>query len=237
MVDLGSARPLRCALSAAGVNVVVNDVSVHDAQNTADEIVGRGGSAFAIAGDVAQPEAAQETVDAAVARFGALDLAFNNAGIRGPLGPLADIGVDDYLTAMDVNLHSVFYGMRCQIPAMLAAGGGAIVNSSSVLGLVGDANAVPYVTAKHGIVGMTKAAALGYASQGVRINSVHPGYIDTPLLGELPREAYDVVAALHPIGRLGTAEEVADLVLFLLSDKAAFVTGSQFVIDGAYTAL
>lgn len=136
-----------------------------------------------------------------------------------------------------MNLNSVFYGMHAQIPVMVEAGGGAIVNTSSVLGLVGDAAAVPYVTAKHGLAGMTKAAALGYAAQGVRVNSVHPGYIDTPLLKDLPKEAFDALVGKHPIGRLGTAEEVANLVLFLLSDKASFITGSQHVIDGGYTAL
>ena len=132
--------------------------------------------------------------------------------------------------------HSVFYGMFYEIPEMLRAGGGAIVNTSSILGLVGEATAVPYVTAKHAMAGMTKAAALGYASQGIRINSVHPGYIDTPLLAGIPKEMYDGLVALHPIGRLGTAEEVAKYVLFLLSDDAAFITGSQAVVDGGYTA-
>ena len=119
---------------------------------------------------------------------------------------------------------------------MLKAGGGAIVNISSILGLVGDAGAVPYVTAKHGVTGMTKAVALGYADKGIRINSVHPGYIETPLLGNLPKEAFDGLVSLHPIGRLGTANEVADLVLFLLSDKALFITGSSHLVDGGYTA-
>jgi NAD(P)-dependent dehydrogenase (short-subunit alcohol dehydrogenase family) len=125
--------------------------------------------------------------------------------------------------------------MRAQIPAMLRSGGGAIVNTSSILGVVGDANAVPYVGAKHGVAGLTKAAALSYAAQGVRINSVHPGYIETPLLENLPRPTYDALVGPHPIGRLGSAEEVAAVVLFLLSDKASFVTGAQYLVDGAYT--
>jgi NAD(P)-dependent dehydrogenase (short-subunit alcohol dehydrogenase family) len=126
--------------------------------------------------------------------------------------------------------------MYYEIPAMLASGGGSIVNTSSVLGVVGDPGAVPYVTAKHGIAGMTKAAALGYANQGIRINSVHPGYIDTPLLKVLPEDAYAALARMHPIGRLGTADEVASTIAFLLSDAASFTTGSQYVLDGGYAA-
>jgi len=119
---------------------------------------------------------------------------------------------------------------------MLDAGGGSIVNTSSILGVVGTDLAIPYVTAKHGVAGMTKATALAYAARGIRINSVHPGYIDTPLLKGMPQEAYDGLIGLHPIGRLGTAEEVAELVVFLLGDRAGFITGSQHLVDGGYTA-
>jgi Dehydrogenases with different specificities (related to short-chain alcohol dehydrogenases) len=205
-------------------------------QKVVDEITRDGGSAIALAGDVGKPADVQASVDAAVKRFGALHLAFNNAGISGPLGLLADIDIQAYRQLMDVNLHSVFYGMHYEIPAMLKAGGGAIVNMSSILGVVGDANAVPYVAAKHGVAGLTKAAAVGYADKGIRINSVHPGYIDTPLLQNLPKETYDGLVGLHPIGRLGRPEEVTALVLFLLSDQASFITGSQHLVDGAYTS-
>lgn len=137
---------------------------------------------------------------------------------------------------MDVNVHSVFYGLHFQLPQIVAAGGGAVVNTSSILGVVGDANALPYVAAKHGVAGMTKSAAISYADKGVRINSVHPGYIDTALLADLPKDLYDGLVSKHPIGRLGKAEEVAELVLFLLSDKASYITGSQHLVDGGYTA-
>ncbi|WP_168627793.1 MULTISPECIES: SDR family NAD(P)-dependent oxidoreductase [unclassified Cryobacterium] len=232
----GIGQAVALALAAEGAAVVVNDLKQEVAQEVVDQITGAGGRARAVAGDVGNPDDVKDTVDVAVDEFGAVHLAFNNAGIGGPLGPLADIDIPSYLQLMDVNLHSVFYGMYYQIPAMLAAGGGSIVNTSSILGLVGDANAVPYVTAKHGVAGMTKAAALAYSSLGIRVNSVHPGYIDTPLLAGLPKEAYDALVGKHPIGRLGTAQEVANLVLFLLSDEAAFVTGSQYLVDGAYTA-
>lgn len=172
----------------------------------------------------------------AIEKFGALHLAFNNAGIIGPQGPLHEVDIEAYKKLIDINLDAVFYGMKYEIPAILAAGGGAIVNTSSILGLVGTPGYVPYVTAKHAVSGLTKSAALQYSAQGVRINSVHPGYIDTPLLNELSREEYNSLVALHPIGRLGTSEDVANVVAFLLSDEAAFVTGSQYTVDGGYTA-
>ncbi len=223
------------ALATEGASVVVNDLDLEAAQSVVNSIVEAGGTAVASVGDVGTAEDVKGAVETAVSEFGGLHLAVNNAGISGPLGLLADIDLEGYRRVIDVNLNSVFYGMYYQIPEMQKAGGGAIVNMSSILGMVGSATAVPYVTAKHGVTGMTRAAALGYASQGIRVNSVHPGYIDTPLLANLPEDVYASLVGMHPAGRLGTAEEVAQVVLFLLSDKAAFVTGAQYAVDGAYT--
>lgn len=232
----GIGKAVALALGAEGANVVVNDVNLDTAQATVDEIVGAGGIGHAVGSDAGKPDEVKATVDAAVAEYGALHLAVNNAGIGGPQGPIEDIAIDEYLKLIDVNLHSVFYGMQCEIPEMLKAGGGSIVNMSSILGLVGEGAAIPYVTAKHAVSGMTKATALQCADKGIRVNSVHPGYIDTPLLNSAPQEMLDGLVSLHPIGRLGTSEEVASVVLFLLSDKASFVTGSQYVVDGGYTS-
>ena len=233
----GIGRAIALGLAAGGAAVVAADLHADAARAVADTITAAGGRAISVAGDIARPADVAAAVDAAVNTYGALHLAANNAGITGPTGAPADIDIDAYHRVIAVNLDAVFYGLKYQVPAMLAAGGGAIVNTSSVLGLVGTPAALPYVTAKHGVSGMTKAAAAAYARHGIRINSIHPGYIDTPLLSEMPRRHYDALAALHPIGRLGTAGEVADLALFLLSDRASYITGSQHVVDGGYTAV
>jgi len=228
-------------LAAEGAAVVVADLELDAAQAVVDELAAAGGRAAAFAGDVSDPAVVKASVDFAVQTFGGLDLAVNNAGIGGPQGALADYDDSDgfaaYHQLMGVNLHSVYYGMRYEIPELVKAGGGAIVNMSSILGLVAEPTAAPYTTAKHGVAGMTKAAGATYAAQGIRINSVHPGYIDTPLLSALPPEYKQVLVAKHPAGRLGTAEEVANLVLFLLSDKASFINGTQHVVDGGYTVV
>lgn len=223
-------------LAREGAAVVVVDLNEEGAQKVVDQVTADGGRAVAFAADTTDPDRMRAAVEMAVSEFGALHLAFNNAGISGPLGPLTEIDIEGYQRLMDINLNAVFYGMYYEIPAIIEAGGGSIVNTSSILGLVGDPGAVPYVAAKHGVTGLTKAAALGYADQGVRINSVHPGYIDTPLLKNLSEEWYAGLVAKHPVGRLGKAEEVAELVLFLLSDRSSFITGSQQTIDGGYTA-
>ena len=231
---IGKATAIK--LASEGAAVVVADLHEQAAQAVADDITKAGGKAVAFGGDFTSPAVNEAAVAFAAEKFGGLHLAFNNAGIIGPQGPLHEVTIDDYKKLIDINLDAVFYGLKYEIPAMLAAGGGAIVNTASILGLVGTPGYVPYVTAKHAVSGLTKSAALQYSAQGIRINSVHPGYIDTPLLNELSREEYNSLVALHPIGRLGTAEDVANVVAFLLSDEAAFVVGSQYTVDGGYTA-
>jgi NAD(P)-dependent dehydrogenase (short-subunit alcohol dehydrogenase family) len=173
-----------------------------------------------------------------VEKFGRLDIACNNAGIGGPQAPTADYPLDGWAQVIGINLSGVFYGMKYQLPAMLKNGGGAIVNMASILGAVGFAGAPAYTAAKHGVVGLTQAAALEYSAQGVRINAVGPGFIHTPMISALEdnQAVNDMLVAAHPIGRLGRAEEVAELVLWLSSDKASFVTGSYYPVDGGYLA-
>lgn len=233
----GIGEAVALQLGAEGANVAIADIDLDAAKRVAELVTSAGGVAEATACDVGDATAVKEMVEWTVKTFGGLHGAFNNAGVGGPAGLAQDIDLDAYHKLMDVNLHSVFYGMKYQAPEIIKSGGGSIVNTSSILGLVGEGMYLPYVAAKHGVVGMTKAAALSYSSQGVRVNSVHPGYIKTPLLTKnLDEAAMEGLVTLHPIGRLGESEEVAEVVCFLLSDRSSFVTGSQYVVDGAYTA-
>ncbi len=222
-------------LAAGGAAVVVSDIDLEAAERVAGGIEKAGGRASAFRADVARPEEAAATVEHAKKTYGGLHLAFNNAGIVGPEQHVGELTLEGWQQVIDVNLSGVFYGMRYQIPEILASGGGAIVNTSSIAGLIGIANLGAYVSSKHGVTGLTKSAAIEYGKQGVRINSVHPGYILTPLIAQWSEtELRPSLEALHPIGRLGEATEVAEVVCFLLSDKASFVNGAQIAVDGGY---
>jgi NAD(P)-dependent dehydrogenase (short-subunit alcohol dehydrogenase family) len=186
--------------------------------------------------DASSPDDNEALVRAAIEVHGGLHVACNNAGIGGELNPVGELSIDGWRKVIEINLSGVFYAMRAQIPPMLEAGGGTIVNMASVLGQVGTEGAAGYVSAKHGVVGLTQTAALEYAGRGIRINAVGPGYIDTPLLESLADDARAALIGLHPIGRLGRAEEVGELVAWLSSESASFVTGAYYAVDGGYLA-
>lgn len=233
----GIGEAIALELAASGAFVVVSDLDEAASNRVVATILDRGGKAAGFAADVSDPEAMERMVAFAESETGALHLAVNNAGIGGPQAPVGEYPLDGWRQVIDVNLNGVFYGMRYQIPAMERAGGGAIVNMASILGSVGFANAGAYVAAKHGVVGLTKSAAMEYSARGIRINAVGPGFIETPLLTKnLEKEMLDALAGMHPIGRIGTPEEVSALTCFLLSARAGFVTGSYHLVDGAYTA-
>ncbi len=220
-------------LAASGAQVVVADLDRNAAEQVASSI---GTPARARQLDVSDPDAVRQLVEATVAEYGGLHLAVNNADIGGASLATADYPLEEWHRVLGVNLHGVFHSMKYEIAAMLANGGGAIVNMASILGSNGWAGSSAYVAAKHALVGMTKTAALEYSARGLRINAVGPGFIDTPLLAGMDRTAYDGLVALHPAGRLGTAQEVAALTCFLLSDQASFITGSYHLVDGGFSA-
>ena len=232
----GIGRAVARLLAANGAAVLVADLKPDAAEAVVAEIVAAGGTAQAFVGDVADPEVAQQAVAAANA-LAPLRIAVNNAGIGGANAPVGDYPVDSWRNVIEVNLNAVFYGLRAQLPAIAANGGGAVINMASVLGSVGIAGSSAYVTAKHGLLGLTKNAALEYGDQQVRVTAVGPGFIHTPLVdATLDAETQEALAAKHAAGRLGTSEEVAALVAFLASDAATFITGSYHLVDGGYAA-
>jgi NAD(P)-dependent dehydrogenase (short-subunit alcohol dehydrogenase family) len=235
----GSGIGESCAVTFArsGAKVIVADFDDVGGNRVMETIRSENLEATFVSVDVSKPEEIEAMVASTLETYGGLHVAVNNAGIGGAQANTGEYPIDSWQQVIEVNLSGVFYCMRHEIPAMLASGGGAIINMASILGSVGFASSPAYVAAKHGVVGLTKTAAIEYSAQGIRVNSVGPGFINTPLLSEnLDAETLEVIAGMHPIGRLGESQEVADLVAFLGSDEASFCTGGYYLVDGAYTA-
>jgi NAD(P)-dependent dehydrogenase (short-subunit alcohol dehydrogenase family) len=220
----------------AGASVVLAAREERAMASVAQEIVAAGGQALVVPTDVGDPASVERLVRQTLEAYGHLDAAFNNAGDGHMPTPLADIAVDDFDRVIRVNLRGVFLAMKYEIPAMLESGGGAIVNMSSTAGLRGVRGIAPYVAAKHGIIGITKSAALDYAGQNIRVNAVAPGPILTDRIRQLREEAREPILRAVPMGRIGQAEEVGALAAWLCSDQAAFVTGATIPIDGGRLA-
>jgi len=219
-----------------GAKVFLTDINEEDGKELAKKIKESGGEAEFLKADTSKPEDSEKSVAEAIKVFGKLDIAVNNAGVGGPQKPVGEYEIEAWDNVISINLSGVFYGMRYQIPAMLKNSRGSIINVASILGSVGFANSPAYVAAKHGIVGLTKSAALEYSAKGIRVNSVGPAFIKTPLLEGLDEDLLAQLKDLHPIGRLGEADEVAQLFVWLASDRASFATGSYYPIDGGYLA-
>lgn len=221
-----------------GAKVVVSDLNEERGNQVCQEIQKGKGKAIFVRADVSNPSDCQSMVDATLQVYGRLDIAFNNAGIGGEANLTAEYSVEGWQKVIAVNLSSVFYCMKYEIPAMLKSSSGAIVNMASILGQVGFENSPAYVAAKHGVVGLTRTAALEYSKQGIRINAVGPAFIRTPLISGLEQneQIRNQLISMHPIGRLGESNEVAELVIWLSSEKASYVMGSYYPIDGGYLA-
>ncbi len=235
----GIGREAALAFAREGAKVVVADISEQGNQETVHLIEDQGGQAIAVKCDVTRNEDVKAALDKAIEAFGRLDFAFNNAGIEPRnSAPTAEYEEEEWNRIIDINLRGVFLCMKHEIPLILQQGGGAIVNTSSGAGIIGIKGSPAYTTAKHGVIGLTKSAALDYAAQNIHINAVCPGYIDTPMMGRFTGgtdEGRAQVIAEEPIGRMGKPEEIAAAVVWLCSDAAAFMIGHAMVIDGGQT--
>ena len=233
-IGLATAR----TFAAAGASVVIADRQRLLGETAVAEFRAAGREAIYVDVEVTDSASVQAMVDACVARFGRIDCAVNSAGITGGRTLASETDLELWKKVIDVNLNGVFYCMRSQLPVMVKQGKGAIVNLASILGSVGLGGTAAYTASKHAVVGLTKAAAIDHAKDHVRINSVGPGFIDTPLIPHVTGnpERHAQIASLHPIGRLGKPQEIANLIVFLCSDEASFMTGGYYVADGGYTA-
>jgi NAD(P)-dependent dehydrogenase (short-subunit alcohol dehydrogenase family) len=239
----GIGRATALAFAREGARVAVADIMQDAAQRTGAEIAAMGGQALAIACDVTDDDAVKAMIAATVDAFGSLDCAFNNAGIapyqvNAGGQKIADVAPEAWRRLIDVNLTGVWLCLRHEVAEMRAQGsGGVIINTASILGLVGTATSSAYVAAKHGVVGLTKVAAADHAEDNIRVNAVCPGYIETPMTEETMRRRGERIMARVPMARMGKAVEIAEAVVWLCSPKASFVTGVSWAVDGGYTAI
>ena len=239
----GIGRATALAFAREGARVAVADIMQDAAQRTVTEIEAIGGQALAIACDVTDDDAVKAMIAATVDAFGGLDYAFNNAGIapyqvNAGGQKIADVAPEAWRRLIDVNLTGVWLCLRHEVAQMRAQGsGGVIINTASILGLVGSATSSAYVAAKHGVVGLTKVAAADHAEDNIRVNAVCPGYIETPMTEETMRRRGERILARVPMARMGKAGEIAEAVVWLCSPKASFVTGVSWAVDGGYTAI
>lgn len=234
----GIGRATALAFAREGARVVVSDMDTDGGNETVEQITAQNGEAFFVKTDVSVSAEVQHLVQQTVERYGRLDYACNNAGIGGEMAPTAEYSEESWNKVIGVNLTGVWLCMKYEIRQMQQQGGGAIVNMSSILGWVGFNGAPAYVASKHALHGLTKNAALEYAAHNIRVNAVCPAFIRTPLIEKTMSEEQlsQMIVPLHPMGRIGTPEEVAELVIWLCSDKASFVTGSSYLVDGGYVA-
>jgi NAD(P)-dependent dehydrogenase (short-subunit alcohol dehydrogenase family) len=234
----GIGRATALAFAREGANVVVADISEQNIREMARLIEELGGRVLAVTCDVTRAEDVKAALDKTIETFGRLDCAFNNAGVEQKLAPAAELEEAEWDRIVNTDLRGVFLCLKHEIPLMLKQGGGAIVNTSSGAGVKGFKGQAAYVAAKHGVVGLTKAAALDYAPQNIRINAVCPGIINTPMMDRFTRgtaAGREMVIAQEPVGRMGQPEEIANAVLWLCSDVASFVVGHAMVVDGGQT--
>lgn len=235
----GIGRATALLLARAGASVAVASRRKNLNEETLAQVVAAGGKGISIVADVSNEADVARAVQETVKAFGRLDIAFNNAGIEGAICPLGEATADQVDAVLNINIKGVLYSMKHEIPAMLAHGGGSIINTSSVAGHIGIPGVAPYVASKHAVEGLTKTAALEYAKQGIRVNAVAPAAIETPMYGRFVgdnTQAREHMKGLHPVGRIGTPEEVAHCVLWLASSHSSFVTGQSILVDGGFTA-